>query len=216
MEGVRKAMNERNLQEGQWEDRRQWSLGVGQHGGTFWNRLIYIQPPHRCIYSHFTDYIYSQLTDCIHSHHTDSTYSDHTQTVYTATTQTVYTANSDCLYSHFTDYIYSQLTDCIQPPHRLYIQRSHTDCIYSHHTDCIHSHHTYSDHTQTVYTATTQTVHTTTQPPEALHKRHSIYCVRVMSVGCTRHEVELRASSTSNRGAANRNNTHAIYQVLFV
>jgi hypothetical protein len=34
MEGVRKAMNERNLQEGQWEDRRQWSLGVGR-GGAF-------------------------------------------------------------------------------------------------------------------------------------------------------------------------------------
>jgi hypothetical protein len=34
MEGVRQAMNERNLQEGQWEDRRQWSLGVGQRGGT--------------------------------------------------------------------------------------------------------------------------------------------------------------------------------------
>jgi hypothetical protein len=36
------AMNERNLQEGQWEDRRQWSLGIGQRGGTFWNRLVYI------------------------------------------------------------------------------------------------------------------------------------------------------------------------------
>jgi hypothetical protein len=35
MEGVRKAMNERNLQEGQWEDRRQWSLGVGRREGTF-------------------------------------------------------------------------------------------------------------------------------------------------------------------------------------
>jgi hypothetical protein len=35
MEGIRKAMNERNLQEGQWEDRRQWSLGVGQRGRTF-------------------------------------------------------------------------------------------------------------------------------------------------------------------------------------
>jgi hypothetical protein len=35
MEGVRKAMNERNLQGGQWEDRRQWSLGVGQREGTF-------------------------------------------------------------------------------------------------------------------------------------------------------------------------------------
>jgi hypothetical protein len=33
MEGVRKAMNERNLQEGQWEDKRQWSLGVWQRGG---------------------------------------------------------------------------------------------------------------------------------------------------------------------------------------
>ena len=30
MEGIKKAMNERNLNEGQWEDRKQWSLGVGQ------------------------------------------------------------------------------------------------------------------------------------------------------------------------------------------
>jgi len=30
MEGIRKTMNERNLNEGQWEDRKQWSLGVGQ------------------------------------------------------------------------------------------------------------------------------------------------------------------------------------------
>ena len=35
MEGIRKAMNERNLQEGQWEDRKQWNLGVGQRGRTF-------------------------------------------------------------------------------------------------------------------------------------------------------------------------------------
>jgi hypothetical protein len=28
-------MNERNLQEGQWEDRKQWILGVGQCGRTF-------------------------------------------------------------------------------------------------------------------------------------------------------------------------------------
>jgi hypothetical protein len=28
-------------------------------------------------------------------------------------------------------------------------------------------------------------------PQEALHKRHSVYCVRVMSVGCTRIGVEL-------------------------
>jgi hypothetical protein len=31
MEGIKKAMNERNLSEGQWEDRNKWSLGVGQH-----------------------------------------------------------------------------------------------------------------------------------------------------------------------------------------
>jgi hypothetical protein len=30
MKGIRKAMNERNLNEGQWEDRKQWNLGVGQ------------------------------------------------------------------------------------------------------------------------------------------------------------------------------------------
>jgi hypothetical protein len=29
MEGIRKAMNERNLNEDQWEDRKQWGLGVG-------------------------------------------------------------------------------------------------------------------------------------------------------------------------------------------
>ena len=35
MEGIWKAMNERNLNEGQWEDRKQWSLGVGQSRKTF-------------------------------------------------------------------------------------------------------------------------------------------------------------------------------------
>jgi len=35
MESVRKAMNERNLNEGQWEDRKQWSLGVGQRRKSF-------------------------------------------------------------------------------------------------------------------------------------------------------------------------------------
>ena len=35
MEGIRKAMNEINLNEGQWEDRKQWSLGVGQRRTTF-------------------------------------------------------------------------------------------------------------------------------------------------------------------------------------
>ena len=33
-------MNERNLNEGQWEDRKQWSLGVGQRRKTIWNRYI--------------------------------------------------------------------------------------------------------------------------------------------------------------------------------
>jgi len=35
MEVIKKAMNERNLNEGQWEDRKQWSLGVGQRRKTF-------------------------------------------------------------------------------------------------------------------------------------------------------------------------------------
>jgi hypothetical protein len=33
-------MNKRNLNEGQWEDRKQWSLGDGQRRKTFWNRYI--------------------------------------------------------------------------------------------------------------------------------------------------------------------------------
>ena len=41
MEGIKKIMNERNLNEGQWEDRKQWSLGVGQRRKTFWNRYIH-------------------------------------------------------------------------------------------------------------------------------------------------------------------------------
>ena len=35
MKGIIKAMNERNLNEGQWEDRKQWSLGVGQRRKPF-------------------------------------------------------------------------------------------------------------------------------------------------------------------------------------
>jgi len=34
MEGIRKAMNESNLREGYWEDRKQWSLDVGQRRKT--------------------------------------------------------------------------------------------------------------------------------------------------------------------------------------
>jgi hypothetical protein len=38
MEGIKKVMNGRNLKEGQWEDRKQWSQGVGQRRKTFQNR----------------------------------------------------------------------------------------------------------------------------------------------------------------------------------
>ena len=35
IEVIRYAMNERNLNEGQWEERKQWSLGVGKRRKTF-------------------------------------------------------------------------------------------------------------------------------------------------------------------------------------
>jgi hypothetical protein len=35
MEGIKKATNERIPNEGQWEDRKQWSLGVGQRKKCF-------------------------------------------------------------------------------------------------------------------------------------------------------------------------------------
>jgi hypothetical protein len=41
MEGIRKTVNERNLNEDQWEDRKQWSLGVGQRRKAF-ETYIYI------------------------------------------------------------------------------------------------------------------------------------------------------------------------------
>jgi hypothetical protein len=34
MEGIKKAVNDRNLNEGQWEFGSQWSLGVGQRRKT--------------------------------------------------------------------------------------------------------------------------------------------------------------------------------------
>jgi len=34
VEGIRKAMNERILNESQWEDSKRWSLGVGQRRTT--------------------------------------------------------------------------------------------------------------------------------------------------------------------------------------
>ena len=41
LEDIRKATNERNLNEGQWEDRKQWSLGVGKSIKKFRNRCIH-------------------------------------------------------------------------------------------------------------------------------------------------------------------------------
>jgi hypothetical protein len=35
IKSIRKAMNERNLNEGQWEDMKQWNLGIGQRRKTF-------------------------------------------------------------------------------------------------------------------------------------------------------------------------------------
>jgi hypothetical protein len=44
-------MNESNLNEGQWEDRKQWSLGVGQGKKTFWNLHTHTHThPHIYIY----------------------------------------------------------------------------------------------------------------------------------------------------------------------
>jgi len=39
MEGISKAINERNLKEGQWKDRKQWSLGVRQCRKSFENDI---------------------------------------------------------------------------------------------------------------------------------------------------------------------------------
>jgi hypothetical protein len=44
MEGVN-AMNEINLNEGQWEDRKQWSLGVGQRGKNVLKLINYFTLP---------------------------------------------------------------------------------------------------------------------------------------------------------------------------
>jgi len=51
MEAIKKTMNERNLSEGQWEDRKQWSLGVGQRRKTFWTRYIHTCRKWRALYT---------------------------------------------------------------------------------------------------------------------------------------------------------------------
>jgi len=45
MEGIRKAMNERNLNEGQWEDRKQWSLATFRLVAQCLNQLRHRVPP---------------------------------------------------------------------------------------------------------------------------------------------------------------------------
>jgi hypothetical protein len=64
MEGIRKAMNGRNLKEGQWEDRKQWSLGVGQR------RKNVLKHTHTHTHTHTHIYIYKRqemavLPDCV-------------------------------------------------------------------------------------------------------------------------------------------------------
>jgi hypothetical protein len=54
-----------------------------------------------------------------------------------------------------------------------------------------------------------------THPQQVQPKRHLVYCVRVMSVGCTRIE-DRDWSFRFNPGAANIHNTHTICQLPFV
>jgi len=63
MQGIRNAMNERNINEGQREDRKQWSLGVEQRRTTFRNR-------HTCIYTHTHTYIHTlhYIHTYVHTH----------------------------------------------------------------------------------------------------------------------------------------------------
>jgi hypothetical protein len=46
MEGIKKAMDERNPNEGQWEDGKQWSLGVGQRRNSFEIDIYIFTLPH--------------------------------------------------------------------------------------------------------------------------------------------------------------------------
>ena len=62
-------MNERNLNEGQWEDRQQWSLGAGQRRKTFLNRYIYIYIYiYICVCLYICTYIYAYVLSykCYH------------------------------------------------------------------------------------------------------------------------------------------------------
>jgi len=59
MEGIKKAMNERILNEGQWEDRKQWSLGVGERRKAFLTRYTYIH--RKILEGHLSPISYSSL-----------------------------------------------------------------------------------------------------------------------------------------------------------
>ena len=48
MGGIKNAMKEGILNEGQWEDRKQWILGVGQGRKTFWNHYIHTYLKRNC------------------------------------------------------------------------------------------------------------------------------------------------------------------------
>ena len=41
MEGIKKAINERNLNVGQWKDSKHWIIGVGPRRKRFWTRYIH-------------------------------------------------------------------------------------------------------------------------------------------------------------------------------
>jgi hypothetical protein len=62
MEGIKKAMNERNLNEGQWEDRKQWSLGVGHCRKNVLKPVyIYIHTYTRLLFTNYRKHLYENI-----------------------------------------------------------------------------------------------------------------------------------------------------------
>jgi hypothetical protein len=55
MEYIRKAINERNLNESQWEGRKQWSLGVRQRRKSFETNI------YNSITCNFLKFLYQQI-----------------------------------------------------------------------------------------------------------------------------------------------------------
>jgi len=66
MKDIRKAMNERNLNEGQWGERKQWSLGFGQRRMTFQNRFIHTSPENKAGWPHLKCDVWLQVRDMFH------------------------------------------------------------------------------------------------------------------------------------------------------